>query len=377
MSHVEKRGPGSYRVRYIAPDGKERSKTFKRKVDADRYRTHIDAAIQKGDWVDPRLGRTTFGDWIVEWTRSRINLRPATQVRDETLIRGHVLPRWGNTPLARIDHLSVRSWVADLSAEGLAPSTVQKTFQLASMASTAAVQSGLIARSPFDGTPLPKVERREMRFLDPAQVSLLAAAIDARFRDLVLFGCYGGFRIGEMLALRAGRVNPFTGEVQVLETLSEVRGRLHFGPPKTTRGTRTVQLPRQTLAGCADRISALQPEDLVFTAPEGGPVRLAAFRRRVWRPAIKAAGLEPLRIHDMRHTAVALWIATGASPNEVARRAGHTSVSTVLDRYGHLLPGTEQQVTDRLGSLLEEAEQATNTGSVRQLRPDDSASRTA
>jgi hypothetical protein len=50
------------------------------------------------------------------------------------------------------------------------------------------------------------------------------------------------------------------------------------------------------------------------------------------------ANLEGLRIHDLRHTAVALWIAAGASPKEVAARAGHTSVSFVLDRYGHLFP---------------------------------------
>ncbi len=62
--------------------------------------------------------------------------------------------------------------------------------------------------------------------------------------------------------------------------------------------------------------------------------------------------MAPLRIHDMRHTAVALWIAAGASPNEIAARAGHTSVSVVLDRYGHLLPGTEERVNDALDALV-------------------------
>src|SRR5688500_7325210 len=61
-----------------------------------------------------------------------------------------------------------------------------------------------------------------------------------------------------------------------------------------------------------------------------------AFRARVWRPAVVAAGLDGLRIHDLRHTAVALWIAAGANPEEVAARAGHSSVSFTLDRYGHL-----------------------------------------
>jgi hypothetical protein len=68
-------------------------------------------------------------------------------------------------------------------------------------------------------------------------------------------------------------------------------------------------------------------------------------------PASKAAGLQGLRIHDLRHTAVALWIAAGATPKEVAVRAGHTSVSFTLDRYGHLYPEADTTLRDRLEAL--------------------------
>jgi integrase len=79
-------------------------------------------------------------------------------------------------------------------------------------------------------------------------------------------------------------------------------------------------------------------EELVFAGLHGGALRVTLFRQRFWLPAIKAAGLDGLRIHDLRHTAVALWIAAGANPKEVAARAGHASVSFTLDRYGHLYP---------------------------------------
>jgi integrase len=79
-------------------------------------------------------------------------------------------------------------------------------------------------------------------------------------------------------------------------------------------------------------------------------LRLAGFRHRIWRPATKAARLD-VRIHDLRHTAVALWIAAGANPKEVAARAGHTSVSFTLDRYGHLYPDADQALRDRLDAL--------------------------
>ena len=93
------------------------------------------------------------------------------------------------------------------------------------------------------------------------------------------------------------------------------------------------------------------PDAFVFTAPKGGPLRVIAFRARIWRPATRAAGLDGLRIHDLRHTAVALWIAAGANPKEVAARAGHTSVSFTLDRYGHLYPESDAALRDRLDAL--------------------------
>jgi integrase len=73
--------------------------------------------------------------------------------------------------------------------------------------------------------------------------------------------------------------------------------------------------------------------------------------RRFWVPATKAAGLQGLRIHDLRHAAVALWIAAGATPKEVAVRAGHTSVSFTLDRSGHLYPEADTTLRDRLETL--------------------------
>jgi integrase len=86
-------------------------------------------------------------------------------------------------------------------------------------------------------------------------------------------------------------------------------------------------------------------------AEDGGALRVTLFRRRFWLPAVNAAGLDGLRIHDLRHTAVALWIAAGANPKEVAARAGHASVSFTLDRYGHLYPEADLNLRDRLDAI--------------------------
>jgi integrase len=159
-------------------------------------------------------------------------------------------------------------------------------------------------------------------------------------------------RIGEMAGLRRGRVDLERGTVQVIEVITEPKGRLHFGPPKTSAGRRMVGLPRFVVDALAERLAEPgSPENLVFAGPQGGALRVTLFRRRFWLPAVKAAGLDGLRIHDLRHTAVALWIAAGANPKEVAARAGHASVSFTLDRYGHLYPEADLTLRERLDAI--------------------------
>jgi integrase len=164
-------------------------------------------------------------------------------------------------------------------------------------------------------------------------------------------GAYGGLRLGEIAGLRRARLDLERREVRVAEIAVEVRGQVFYGPPKTRAGNRTVPLPGFVVDTLTEHLTTYaQPgeDGLVFPGAEGAVLRAGLFRNRHWYPAVKAAELAPLRPHDLRHTAVSLWIAAGAKPNQIATWAGHTSVSVVLDRYGHLFPGHERDVLDRL-----------------------------
>jgi integrase len=135
----------------------------------------------------------------------------------------------------------------------------------------------MLAQSPCRRVPLPRVEREEMRFLTPAQVTALADVIRPRYRALVLVGAYGGLRIGELAGLRRGRVDLLRGTVQVAEMVVEVRGVLHVGPPKTRASRRTVGLSRFVVEELAAHLTGPgDPDALVFTAPR--VVRLGCRR---------------------------------------------------------------------------------------------------
>ena len=169
-------------------------------------------------------------------------------------------------------------------------------------------------------------------------------------------GAYGGLRIGEVAALRRSRVDLAAGIVDVAETVNELKGRLAIGPPKTKASRRKVSLPAGVVEELAEHLRYPgRPTDFVFRARGGQVLRVSNFRQKIWRPAVVAVNLDGLRIHDLRHTAVALWIAAGASPKEVAQRAGHTSVSFVLDRYGHLFPQADTALRARLDELFRAA----------------------
>jgi integrase len=136
-------------------------------------------------------------------------------------------------------------------------------------------------------------------------------------------------------------------QVAVVQQLTEVNGALSIGPPKTAAGRRTVSVPSFLVDLLAEQLGErAEPGGLVFPAPAGGPMRRSNFRRRSWASATRAAGLEGLRFHDLRHTAVALAIAEGAHPKSIQSRIGHSSIVTTLDRYGHLFPALDEQIAE-------------------------------
>lgn len=350
MAHVEKRGPNRWRARYRGPDGRERSKTFDRKVDADRWLAGVEVSKASGEWIDPRLGRVTFAEWADRWSSTVVDLRASTLERDLGLVRNHLVPAFGAVPLAKLTTTDVKAWIARANGAGQhSPATVRKAGQVLAKMMAAAVAEGLIARSPCEAVKLPAEGRREMTFLAMCEVADLVEATDDHYRILVATAAHLGLRWGELAGLRTDRVDLLRRQVSVVEQLTEVNGRLAIGPPKTAAGRRTVAAPAFLADLLAKQLAErAEPDGLVFPAKEGGPMRRSNFRRRAWASATKRAGLEGLRFHDLRHTAVALAIGQGAHPKAIQERMGHSSIVTTLDRYGHLFPALDEQIAEGL-----------------------------
>ena len=363
MASVQKLPTGGYQVRYRAPDGTQHKKTFVRRGDAERFAAGVEVDKLRGEWVDPRLGTMTFAEWVEKWQATEGRLRSSTRAQHKSILANHILPKFGRSRLLAIRQEDVAAWAAQLVTAGLAPATVLKAYQVFSHLMAAAVVARRIPRSPCVGVRrlLPEVHEAEMRFLTEDQVVTLAEAMNERYRAFVLLGAYGGLRRGELLGLRRHRVLAVRSAVEVVEILGLVAGRPVFGPPKSRAGRRVVTIPRPVMEVVANHMvrHSSPTSDLVFAAPRGGPFSPRNFARRVWEPAVERAGLTPLRIHDLRHTAVGFWIEAGLTESEIAARAGW---GQFLPRYRHILRRTEERANDRLGALFLEAEQRRKNG---------------
>jgi len=337
-------------ARFAPKGGRVVSKSFTSKRRAEQWLKTQDVDRSRGEWMDPRAGQTLFSTQAATWMASRRGNRRTTIARDVSVMRSLVLPYFGEKPLAAITVEIVEGWISALVESGKAPATVRKAFQLASAVLASAVRARRIPRNPSEGVSLPPLERTERRFLIVDEIHDLADTIDPRYRVLVLLGGYAGLRLGELAALKTASFTTGLRAVKITETLTDVRGIIAIGPPKTKAAVRTVALPSFLTAEIERHLATFptSSEGLLFTAPKGGPLRVSAFRRRVWAPAVKRTGLEWFTPHALRHSQAALLIEAGEQPLLVAQRLGHTSIRVVMDVYGHLYEGADEAAAARL-----------------------------
>jgi integrase len=268
--------------------------------------------------------------------------------------------------MARVRHEAIVRWVAEMSLQGLSPSRIRQAVYVVSLVCQHAVLTKRLMRNPVKDIKLPRMTTKvEHVFLDHAQVAALAREA-GYYGTFIRTLAYTGLRWGEATALRVRDVDLRRRRFDVRRAFSTIDGLLVEGTPKSHQ-QRTVPLPQWLCDDLAPLVEERDQDELVFTTPADHPIRHANFRRRVWLAAVRAAGLDGLTPHGLRHTAASLYIAAGTPPKVVQRILGHASISITLDLYGHLYPDEMDTWADRLGEI---AEQVMRPDCV-QERPDD------
>lgn len=340
---------GRWLARWRDPAGRQHKKSFRRRVDADRWLAQMLAEMHRGQYVDPAGGKVYVATLADKWAKGLAHLKPSTAERYRSVVRSHILPRWGRWPVGSISHSDVADWVAEL-AEIRSPGSVRQIHRVLSLIFDAAVLDGRIGRNPAKHVKLPRQVRGEPHFLAPDEVAALAEAA-GEYSGLILVLAFTGMRIGEACALRVRRVDVLRRRIEVSETTAEIGGQLVSGTPKNHQ-RRSIAVPRSLIPVLEDAIYGKGPDDFVFTSPEGQPLRLRNWRARVFNPACEKAGLVGVTPHDLRHTAASLAIAGGAHVKVVQRMLGHASAAMTLDVYAGLFHDDLDSVAEALDAVV-------------------------
>ena len=364
---IREHPPGSakYQVRFYDGNGRRQARPLNRLTDAKKFKRAVDVDRDRGELMDPRLGSITFAAWVEEWWTTTHHLKPKTRAGYESLLRTHLLPEFGNTRLARITTPQVRAWVAALDAQGLSSSRTRQAYGLLKLTMKAAVESGYIARTPCVGVKVARAAKREQLVITPEQVATLAEEIPEPYGVLVYLLAYGGVRWGEATALRRRRCDPLRARLEVVESVAEIGGTLHYGETKTY-ARRFARLPRFVSDMLAEHLALHvgEKEDaLVFTAAGGQALRYSNFRARAWNPAVARLEGTPdgLTPHHLRHTCASYLIAQGASVKAVQVQLGHSSPVVTLSTYLHLFPDDLDRLFDEVDATYRDA-QASSKG---------------
>src|SRR5690242_14681098 len=174
-------GKGSrWAARWRDADGKQRMRSFDRKLDAGNFLTGMRADLMRGSYIDPREGRVTLRFYAEQrWLPAQVHLRPNSASLYASHVANHVAPLLGDRPLGALRRPDCTSFVAALVAKPLAASTVHTVYAVLRSLMQSAVEDQLIPANPCSRVPLPPVDKRVITPLPTAAVSALAAAIGA------------------------------------------------------------------------------------------------------------------------------------------------------------------------------------------------------
>ena len=352
---TSRKPPGRFRVRWYDPSGKLKTLTFAKKVQAEDKRTEILGSLDNGNYRDPGVGRTKLAEVAESWYDSKIDLWRSTRPHYRGVLDFYVLPRWGTTAIARVEHEDIVKWLGSIMADSVAagkphsPATIRKIYVVLKGVLDYAVKTRKIATNPAVGVPLPRYTPAEHVYLDNLQVEKLADSC-AEYRVLVLFLAHTGVRWGEATAVQISQVDLKARRVRIAQTWAYAWGKLYLEPSTKNHERRSVPIPSFLVPELEELMRERGAGDLLFTAPKDGTLRLGNFTRRHFKAAIETAGLIDMGItpHKLRHTAASLAIASGADVKVVQTMLGHKTATLTLDTYGHLWPDRLDEVSDRL-----------------------------
>ncbi len=223
-----------------------------------------------------------------------------------------------------------------------------------------------MAKSPVEGVERPQKQHREMAIITPREWRQIREYLESKGSWAVpaftlLLTC--GLRRSELVGLRWADLDLGRRLIHVQRSYHKLKGgQAVIRAPKSSRGRRLVAFDHHTASimtdhrqHCVEQAGMLRrsmaDDDYVFARQDGTPWPPDAYSQ-LWRRTMAALGIK-CRLHDLRHSSASLLIAAGADVKLISARLGHASTAFTMDTYGHLLPGAQEEMAERLARMLD------------------------
>jgi integrase len=338
---------------------------------AQRTLNEMLVAVEKGTYTKP--SRLTLGDWLTQWLEGYVAMSTTrrTQESYRYIVTRHLLPSLGSIPISQMEPQQLQTYYAQALANGrtdhsggLSARSVLYHHRILSEALSHAVKMGILARNVAELVEPPRPVKAQMRTLsDEEIIKFLVAARETSYYVFFSVLLCTGLRRGELLALRWRNVDLDRAVLYITETAFKLsNGEYVIKEPKTATSRRMVALPPSLvvlLKGYrADHElffiqlgAQLQEDDFLFVRLDRKPLNPNAITL-AFRRIIRKAGLQHIRVHDLRHTHASLMLKAGIHPKIVSERLGHANIGITLDTYSHVLPGLQEEAAEKFDQVL-------------------------
>ncbi|MGX9673488.1 tyrosine-type recombinase/integrase [Mycobacterium sp. HM-7] len=346
--------------------GKQTSKSFPDPTQAVNFCKLVDvlgpdkALEAAGITTATPLSDLTVSQYLEQHIDSLSGVERRTITDYRRYLRNDIGPAFGALPLSKLSRVDVAAWVNIMHADGAKAGTMQNKHGFLSGALKQAVKDGHLAANPCDGVKLPRTEERETVFLTADEYQILKASFSEHYQPFVEFLVASGCRFNEAAALKPSDVDRKACTVRIARAWKQDGTNYTMGAPKTKRSNRTISVDKKVL----DQLD--YSHEWLFTTTKGGPIRLSTWRTNVWNKSRARAMAKdknnpdkPVLTksptpHDMRHTC-ASWMLQAQPPvplQTVQEHLGHESITTTVDRYGHLDRTSHVVASNAIAAML-------------------------
>ncbi|MDY6797016.1 MAG: site-specific integrase [Actinomycetota bacterium] len=337
-------------VVYIDDYGVRHEKTAgSTKKSAETLKVELEKQKASGTLGKPKPENPTFSEFCERFIKIKEKEVKATTLADyKQAIKNYLKPSFGNTRMTEITPSQIQAYLAYMGEKEISPATTGKTYRVLKVILRKAISLEIINKDPTIAINPPRVERREMDFLDDEEVKKLLDAAEGDMHPLLSIACFTGLRQGEILALRWQDVDFDMGIIRVVRSYNPQHD---FTDLKTSSSRRAVPMI-PTLKSFYKECGEPTLKTLLFSNRDGNPIDRSNLITRRFEWTLEKAGVKRVRFHDLRHTYASLCISAGVDPKALQQSLGHSSIQVTMDIYAHLYPGSQDKGMARLEAMF-------------------------